>query len=482
MHENTYLKQAALILCTLALCCIGTAIQAQAAAPRVALVIGNSNYTDAPLRNPVNDAEDIAAALTRRGFEVSLIKDGTQPQMEKAIRDLSRKLADGGIGLFYFAGHGMQVEGENFLIPIGAEIHEELDIRYEGVSANRVLDFLERANNQMNIIILDACRNNPFARSFRSSTRGLARMDAPTGSLMAYATAPGSTASDGSGRNGVYTKHLLEAIETPGLDIHHAFMQVRRGVMHDTKDVQIPWESSSLIGDFYFREGEPEAQLGMSDHKTRELEEQLAAMQNQLAKLQERTSRDSTPPPARVVRSEHLAIFGDPPAIQAEARQKAGDRMVISMAPLPYIGGRRVPQGEVLKITGKTLNSLDDVVTVYAPLPNNDKTRKYVADTTLTNKLWETKRHPPDKETLKDIADQMHADLLFTYTAYSISPKKDRLAMYGYVYDRKADKLHQHRVTSHVGTGDSKTRKVRLFLQNGVQEMLEWYRDCCYNK
>lgn len=481
-HGRTMIKRSFSILLAV-LCTLVTLSVAMSKPQRIALVIGNGAYAESPLRNPVNDAKDIAAALTRRGFEVSLIQNGTQPQIEDAIRDLSRKLADGGIGLFYYAGHGMQVEGQNYLIPVGAKIREELDVKYEGVAANRVLDFLERANNQMNIIILDACRNNPFARSFRSSTRGLARMDAPTGSIMAYATAPGSTASDGTGRNGVYTKHLLKAIETPGLDIHHAFMQVRRGVMLDTQNRQTPWESSSLIGDFYFQH--PASETTPSDSgKTRELEEQLALMQQQVASLQkqsEQTAQIQTAP-NRIVKSEHLALFGDPVVIQERFSKEAGEKMVISMAPIPYIGGRRVTQSDVLKLTAQTLNGLSDVVTVYAPMPRNERTMKYMADSTLTNRLWPSKKKAPDKETLKYIADQMRADLLFTYTAYATTSKNDRLVMFGYVYDRKSDTLHSHKKIAHVGTGDSKTRKVIKLLKGGIRESLASYKKCCFNK
>lgn len=221
---------------------------------RAALVIGNSSYKQSPLLNPVNDAKDMAAALRRAGFHTLLRIDASQKAMEAAIREFGRLLQNGRAGIFYYAGHGMQVEGRNYLIPVGADIHRESDIKYESVDAGRILSEMETAGNGLNIIILDACRNNPFATSFRSTTRGLARMDAPEGSLIAYATAPGRTAYDGDERNGVFTGALLKHMKTPGLKIEEVLKRVRVDVKNLTGKKQITWESSSLMGDFYFVE------------------------------------------------------------------------------------------------------------------------------------------------------------------------------------------------------------------------------------
>jgi hypothetical protein len=219
---------------------------------RLALVIGNSTYQTTSLKNPLNDAEDVAATLRNLGFKVILKKDADQRTMEDAIRSFGRQLRNGGIGLFYFAGHGVQMGGRNYLIPVDARIESESDVKYEAVDAGRVLGKMEDAENQLNIIILDACRNNPYARAFRSDQSGLARMDAPTGSLIAYATAPGEVAGDGPGRNGIFTKHLIQHMMTPNLTIEQVLKRVRIDVARQTNGRQIPWESSSLMGDFYF--------------------------------------------------------------------------------------------------------------------------------------------------------------------------------------------------------------------------------------
>ncbi|MEP7213471.1 MAG: caspase family protein [Acidobacteriota bacterium] len=224
---------------------------------RTALVIGNGAYADAPLKNPPNDANDIAAALKTLGFEVMSYTNLDQTGMKRAIREFGTKLrAKGGVGLFYYAGHGVQVKGTNYLIPVGANVNTEEEVEYESVEAGLAIAQMESAKNQMNIVILDACRNNPFARSFRSADKGLASIDAPAGTLLAYSTAPGSVASDGVGRNGLYTQELLKAIRMTGLSIEDVFKRVRITVRSATTDKQTPWESSSLTGKFFFSGGE----------------------------------------------------------------------------------------------------------------------------------------------------------------------------------------------------------------------------------
>lgn len=220
---------------------------------RTALVIGNGSYTDSPLRNPVNDAADMAQALRSLGFEVLSYTNLDQNGMKKAIRDFGAKLrTKGGVGLFYYAGHGVQVKGVNYLIPVSANVATEEEVEYESVEVGLVLAQMESAKNKMNIVILDACRNNPFARSYRSADKGLASIDAPSGTLIAYSTAPGSVASDGAGRNGIYTQELLKQLPTMNLTIEDVFKRVRASVQQLTGGKQTPWESSSLVNDFYF--------------------------------------------------------------------------------------------------------------------------------------------------------------------------------------------------------------------------------------
>ena len=238
------------VISSLLLLLSGSAISVEI--QRTALVIGNANYNTSPLRNSINDAADMAAALKKLGFIVTLITDANLKKMERSVRKFGIQLRQGGVGLFYYAGHGIQVGGRNYLIPVDAVIASESDVKYETMDAGRVLGKMEDAHNDVNIIILDACRDNPFGRGFRSYTRGLARIDAPSGSILAFATAPGDVAADGSGRNGLYTSKLLQHMAAPGRPIEQVFKNVRKDVVSASGGSQIPWESSSLISDFYF--------------------------------------------------------------------------------------------------------------------------------------------------------------------------------------------------------------------------------------
>ena len=223
---------------------------------RLALVIGNASYTEGPLRNPVNDSRLIADTLRKVGFEVLEYENMSQREMKRAIRTFGDKLdglSEDAVGLVYYSGHGIQADNTNYLIPVDAKISSEADLDIEAVSASSILKQMEFARNGLNIVILDACRNNPYGRSFRSASKGLARMDAPVGSIVAYATSPGNVAYDGSGNNSPYTKALAEAMLQEGLKIEELLKRVRISVAEDTNNKQIPWESSSLIGDFSFQ-------------------------------------------------------------------------------------------------------------------------------------------------------------------------------------------------------------------------------------
>lgn len=231
------------------------------AEPRIALVIGNSKYASSPLPNPVNDADAMAKALSDSGFKVIQRNNASQREMTGLLRDFGDLLRGGGVGVFYYAGHGMQVKGRNYLIPVDAQIEREDEVAFNSIDANQVLEKMDSAKNRLNIVVLDACRNNPFARSFRSAGQGLAQMEAPVGTLIAFATAPGSVASDGAGKNGLYTQHLLENMKKPGMKLEDIFKNVRASVRRESNGKQVPWESTSLEGDFYFAStGLPSAQ------------------------------------------------------------------------------------------------------------------------------------------------------------------------------------------------------------------------------
>jgi hypothetical protein len=222
---------------------------------RLALVIGNAKYSFAQLRNPENDASDIADALREAHFAVYLRFNLNQDEMKRAIRDFGEHLNPNAVALFYYSGHAVQISGSNFLIPIGARIQKEQDVEFEAVDASRVLAEMESSRSRLNVVILDACRDNPLPRSVRNSSRGLAQMSAPVGTLIAYSTSPGSVASDGDGRNGLYTGRLLKYLREDGLRIEDIFKRVRSDVRKESNGAQITWESNSIEGEFFFRGG-----------------------------------------------------------------------------------------------------------------------------------------------------------------------------------------------------------------------------------
>jgi len=236
------------------------------AEPRIALVIGNGAYQSvSSLPNPVNDAALMAQTLESAGFEVTLIRNGDLPALQRAISAFGADLREAGseaTGLFYYAGHGVQSFGRNYLLPVDAAPGNAADLGLVALEAESVLRQMASARNRTNIVILDACRNNPFEDILELGDNGLAEMNAPTGTFLAYATAPGNVAMDGLGDNSPFTEALAVQIVTPGLPIEQAFKQVRVEVIENTNGMQTPWDTSSLTADFFFVQAEavdPEA-------------------------------------------------------------------------------------------------------------------------------------------------------------------------------------------------------------------------------
>lgn len=249
MYKSFSFTIAILIFMTVSTTCAG-------AAQKVALVIGNAEYRDAPLRNPANDANDISKNLKKCGFKVLTYINADLRTMEDAIDQFYRELRDSDTALFYYAGHGIQVHGSNYLIPVGERITSKSDVKYMSVDVGRVMGKMADAQSGLNILILDACRDNPFKRSFRAYTRGLGEMEAPKGSILIYATGPGTVAADGSGRNGLFTSYFLKNMMIPDITIEKVVKLTRKDVYDKTDGSQLPWSSSSLLGDFFFVGGQ----------------------------------------------------------------------------------------------------------------------------------------------------------------------------------------------------------------------------------
>jgi len=236
---------------------------AQPTEGRIALVIGNGAYRNAPLKNPVNDAGAMAERLKQLGFTVMLHENTTFTQLLEALREFSVKAATNAVRLVFYAGHGIQSKGRNYLVPIDADVQSEDEISTKSADIGELLDRLGTIKHGINIVILDACRVNPFSAGvivgpdgrrirFRGATKpGLAPLDAPVGTLVAFSTAPNGIALDGANeKHSIYAKHLLANLDTPGIAIEQLFKKVRIGVAEETQRVQVPWESSSLTADF----------------------------------------------------------------------------------------------------------------------------------------------------------------------------------------------------------------------------------------
>ncbi len=289
-------------------------------AGRLALLIGNSAYiSGGNLRNPVNDVRDVKAALEELGFRVIKYENCTQRSMKEAIDDFGEDLRGHEVGLFFYAGHGVQVGGENYLVPVDAKLQSEKVVEYDCVRADRVLAMMEGAGSKTNIVILDACRDNPFERSWRrgGAGRGLAFMNAPSGALIAYATAPGRTAGDGTGRNGVYTAALLDHIRTAGITIEQMFKRVRVTVEERTNKAQTPWESTSLRGEFYFLAGgTPVARVNTAGPTA--IPDPLAEERARLEKEREELARLKTQEEKRKIEEERQRLEEERKKLEVE--------------------------------------------------------------------------------------------------------------------------------------------------------------------
>jgi uncharacterized caspase-like protein len=331
--------------------------QANFSGKRIALVIGNGKYPTAPLKNPVNDARAMAKSLKELGFEVTLRENSSQRDLAAAVRQFGSSITPGSAAVFYFAGHGMQVKGRNYLVPVDADIQLEDEVPYSTIDVSLVLDKMEVGKSAVNIVILDACRNNPFARRFRSSGTGLAQMDAPIGTLIAFATAPGSVAQDGTGENGIYTKHLLDSIAMPGLPVEQMFKRVRVGVARDTNEAQVPWESSSMKGDFVFREAVP--QQAASQDKLIE-EAVRAAAERAAALTAERMAREQAArqPQNDKARAEQEALAAERVRLLRERERLAAEnealRRQAAQAPTPVALAAPTPAAQLPAAAPKT--------------------------------------------------------------------------------------------------------------------------------
>lgn len=290
---------------------------------RIALVIGNSEYRyTSKLANPVNDAEDVAAALEMLGFDVLLETDLTRAQMDRSVREFVRKVTpDTEAALFYYAGHGVQYEGVNYLLPVNADIQQAYELLDEAFSMDRVTAGLDQAGSSFNLIILDACRDNPFVAT-RTASRGLSVMGGGgRGSMVVFATAPGTVAQDGTGRNSPFTQALLEYITVPGLEVRQIITEVQRSVQGLTGGRQVPWVNTSFTGEFYF--STVEEQLTRSQEQARALQQELDELEAEIASREAAIRETTTPEESRRLEAEQQRARAEEAAKLLEAQRLA---------------------------------------------------------------------------------------------------------------------------------------------------------------
>lgn len=295
---------------------------------RYALVIGNSDYKHLPkLDNPRNDASDMCAALKKLGFEaMCFLNQRSKREMKDVVIRFSQKLSENnGVALIFYAGHGMQVKGENYLIPVESQLSSEADMDDEALSVNYLMAQLENSKNPFNVVILDACRDDPVSRGWRSGGRGLAQIDAPVGSVIIFSTSPGKKASDGVGRNGLFTKHLLSNLQAPGLSLEEMVKQVSREVTDESSKAgvsQTPWWNSSFTGTFCF--------AGCADpSQTKALEsirQEKAQLESDIAKIRKENEDRQATLAKQEVKSRTLQAELEARVKQLETESKNANR------------------------------------------------------------------------------------------------------------------------------------------------------------
>ena len=357
---------------------ISAVVDTSVSEKKVALVIGNSAYVKGPLKNPVNDAADIANKLRSLGFDVVERNNLKTAQIGRTLREFRAKLTNGAVALFFYAGHGLQIKGDNYLPAVDADIEGEEDVPNQSIAVRQVLELMEDAKTRLNLAFLDACRNNPYARSFRSAGEGLAKVSAPSGTLVSFATRPGSVAADGDGRNGLYTSHLLSAMDAPNQPVELMLKRVTTAVKSSSQGRQEPWMEGSIEGDFYFKtvaySATPEAQ-------TAQKERQQAidrAVQEAVNAANEKAAKERAELQATMQRMIEQAMAKQSAMLEAERKLRAEEA---KPAPLPMATPAPV---QVATPTPTPVNPVRPVTPASAVMPTPTPVVGTVATTLMT--------------------------------------------------------------------------------------------------
>ena len=349
MNRWNMLVRRAALLVGMALLAVSLAVPARAAEKRLALVVGNARYPLAPLNNPENDARVVASTLRRLGFEVIEHVNLPVKDFRRVLREYAKRVQDTeGTALFFYAGHGVQIDGRNYLLPVDINVRDEYEIKDEAVDVEELfVSRLDRARAQTRIIILDACRDNPFGRitrGLRTVGTGLVEMGA-RGALIAYSSAPGATAEDGpAGTNSIFTRHMVKEMLVEGLEVEQMFKNVRVKVLRDSNQRQIPWVNSSMTSNFSFNPraaGDTveatrredlvrlQASLDKREREQKELEDKV----NRLSRELERAQAASRPAPVSIAAPATKAPVDPRPKVETTVAARVGTRNKVELPP-----------------------------------------------------------------------------------------------------------------------------------------------------
>jgi len=341
-------------------------LRMEGSAQKLALIVGNESYPKWPLRNPVNDAKAMDQALRSTGFETEVLLNADLRNLERSIDRFIGRVRNGDVVLFFYAGHGIQVNGENYLVPVDFDAKDEADAKYVSYSASRLQDRLDAAGARLTIIVLDACRNNPF-RATRAAGGGLATMNSGKGTLIAFATSPGKTADDNpNGSNGLFTSHLVQALKEPGLSLDQVFNRVRERVYTESAQKQLPWTVSSVIGEYYFQPGSqraPVPQRATPGPSTQPAESGLARL---VAPNNVQPAATPPPPPAtNIAATESQNAYGRgdfaTAITKAQEALRADDRNSVALLTLASAYFRTGQYDLFVSVAGQALQSGADI-------------------------------------------------------------------------------------------------------------------------
>jgi uncharacterized caspase-like protein len=366
---------------------------------KIALVIGNGAYTNSPLKNPVNDAKDMATKLRGLGFNVIERYNLQTKQIGGTLREFRSKLSPGAVALVFYAGHGLQINGENYLPAVDADINSEDDVPNQSLAVRQIMVVLDESKSRLNLVFLDACRNNPYARSFRSSDRGLARVSAPSGTLISYATKPGSVAADGNGRNGLYTSKLLAQMDS-NQEIEKTLKRVVTEVKAASQGKQEPWMEGSIEGDFCFAGCAESSQTTVAEPVSTQVSEESKKLQVEREGL--RKEREEL--------EQAKALMAEKESLEEERQKLEKEKQKLAMAPRP-----KVERTERFSLEGGVIDD-SKLGLQWAPANgqsmNHYEAEKYAQNLSLAGGGWRL----PTRAELKSLYDTSkpgNADLVF---------------------------------------------------------------------